>query len=250
MTAALDIRDVRKAFGGLRAVAGCSFALETPGIYGLIGPNGAGKTTLFDIITGRHVPDGGAILVDGADIAGIAPHRLGGIGMARTFQECRVFPELSCLDNVLFAVQPKSLAGALGQAFTRSAANRRTHEAEARRLLQLATLDRYADSPAGMLSYGQRRLLEIVSALMTRPRLLLLDEPASGVNPALLNVLRDVLLAMHRERPMVVLVIEHNMEFIMELSDRIIVMHQGAVLEEGTPAAIQASPRVIEAYLG
>ncbi len=250
MSALLEIRDVHKAFGGVRALTGCAFAIERPGIYGLIGPNGAGKTTLFDVITGRLAPDRGTILVEDREIQGQDPHTLVELGLSRTFQECRIFPEMSCLDNILFAAQPKGLAGALRQAFTRSQAARRSVEDEARRLLRLATLERYADAPASVLSFGQRRLLEIVSTLITRPRLLLLDEPASGVNPTLLNVLRDILIALHRERPVVFLIVEHNMEFIMELSDRIIVMHQGAVLEEGTPAAIQASPRVIEAYLG
>ena len=246
---ALEIRDVRKAFGGLQALAGCSFTLDRPGIYGLIGPNGAGKTTLFDVITGRQRPDRGSVLVEGRERP-LAPHRLAGLGMARTFQECRVFPEMTCLENVLFATQPKRLGLTLGQALSRSAAHRRLHKAEARQWLQLASLERYADEPADILSFGQRRLLEIAAALVTRPRLLLLDEPAAGVNPALLAVLRDVLLAQQRAQPAVVLIIEHNMEFIMELSERIIVMHQGSVLEDGPPAAIQASPRVIEAYLG
>ncbi|HTP84644.1 MAG TPA: ABC transporter ATP-binding protein [Alphaproteobacteria bacterium] len=245
----LEIRDVRKAFGGLQALAGCTFSLDRPGIYGLIGPNGAGKTTLFDVITGRQRPDHGRVLVAGSERP-LAPHALAGLGMARTFQECRVFPELTCLENMLFATQPKGLGSTLRHAFGRSAVHRRTHEAEARRWLQLATLERYADEPAEILSFGQRRLLEIAAVLVTRPRLLLLDEPAAGVNPALLAVLRDVLLGQQRARPAVVLIIEHNMEFIMDVSERIIVMHQGAVLEEGSPAAIQASPRVIEAYLG
>jgi len=246
---ALAIRDVRKAFGGLQALAGCTFTLDRPGIYGLIGPNGAGKTTLFDVITGRQRPDRGRVLIDGRERP-LAPHTLAGFGMARTFQECRVFPEMTCLDNLLFATQPKRLRQTLRQAFSRSAAHRRAHEAEMRRWLQLASLEPYADEPADILSFGQRRLLEIAAALATRPRLLLLDEPAAGVNPALLAVLRDVLLAQQRAQPAVVLIIEHNMEFIMDISERIVVMHQGVVLEEGPPAAIQASPRVIEAYLG
>jgi len=250
MTAPLEIRGVRKAFGGLQALAGASFRLPAPGIYGLIGPNGAGKTTLFDVITGRQRPDDGAVLIEGTDRSGTAPHALAALGVARTFQECRVFPEMTCLENMLFATRPKGLAAALAQAATRSQAHREAREPEARRLLALARLDRCADARADVLSYGQRRLLEIAAALVTQPRLLLLDEPASGVNPALLESLREVLLAEQRERPTTVLVIEHNMEFIMELSERIVVMHQGAVLEEGTPAQIQASPRVIEAYLG
>lgn len=245
----LEIRDVRKAFGGLQALAGCSFTLDRPGIYGLIGPNGAGKTTLFDVITGRVRPDHGAVLFDGDDRTGVEPHALAALGMARTFQECRIFPQLTCLENMLFATQPKRLGRTLVQAVSRSAKHRDAHEAEARRWLQLAKLDQYADEPADILSFGQRRLLEIVAALVTEPRLLLLDEPAAGVNPALIGTLRDVLLAQQRERLAVVLVIEHNMEFVMDISERIIVMHQGAVLEDGPPAAIQTSQRVIDCYL-
>ncbi len=246
----LEIRDVRKAFGGLQALAGCSFTLDRPGIYGLIGPNGAGKTTLFDVITGRQRPDRGSVLIEGVERRRLAPHTLARLGMARTFQECRIFPAMTCLENVLFATQPKGLGPTLRQALSRSTGHRRVHEAEALDWLRLARLERYADDRADILSFGQRRLLEIVSALATKPRLLLLDEPAAGVNPALLGTLREVLLARQRERPAVVLIIEHNMEFIMDLSERIVVMHHGTVLEEGAPAAIQASPRVIESYLG
>jgi ABC-type branched-subunit amino acid transport system ATPase component len=205
---------------------------------------------LFDVITGRHIPDGGAVVLDGDDIHGRSPDALVRLGMARTFQECRVFPELTCLENVLFAVQSKSLTRTLRQAFTRAMPHTGSDEAEARRLLTLATLESYADVPAAALSFGQRRLLEIVAALMSRPRILLLDEPASGVNPGLLEILRTVLVAMQREHPALVLIVEHNTDFIMSLCDRIIVMHQGTVLEEGPPAAIQKSDRVIEAYLG
>ncbi len=250
MSAALDVRDVRLAFGGVQALSGVRFSLPPSGIFGLIGPNGAGKTTLFDVITGRRLPDAGTIALDGREIQGRAPHALARLGMARTFQECRVFPELTCLENVLFAVQPRSIAHTLRLAFSRATPHSPADEAEARRLLSLATLDAYADAPASALSFGQRRLLEIVAALMSHPRVLLLDEPASGVNPGLLDVLRTFLLAMQKERPALLLIVEHNMDFIMGMSDRIIVMHQGAVLEEGPPAAIQASQKVIEAYLG
>lgn len=246
----LEVRDLRKAFGGLQALAGCSFTLDRPGVYGLIGPNGAGKTTLFDVITGRQQPDRGSVLIDGAARRRLAPGALAALGLARTFQECRVFPEMTCLENVLFATQPKGLGRTLRQAIGRSTMNHRSREDEARRWLRLANLEKYADDPADILSFGQRRLLEIASALVTRPRLLLLDEPAAGVNPALLGTLRDVLLAQQQEHPAVVLIIEHNMEFIMDISEHVIVMHQGAVLEEGPPAAIQASPRVIDSYLG
>jgi ABC-type branched-subunit amino acid transport system ATPase component len=158
--------------------------------------------------------------------------------------------EETCLDNVLFAAQDKRLAAEFGQTLTRRKRAREAAAEEARRLLRLVDLDAYADRPAGSLSYGQRRLLEVVSTLITQPRILLLDEPASGVNPTLLNTLRDFLRRMHEERQIVLLIVEHNMEFIMSLASHIIVLHQGRVLEQGTPQQVQASPRVIEAYLG
>jgi len=230
---ALAIHGIEKRYGGVTALAGCSFEIPGPGIYGLIGPNGAGKTTLFDVIAGNTPPDRGRVTIDGADVTGLAPHRLASLGVARSFQECRVFPEFTCLQNLLFSGRRHEAA-----------------QAEARRLLELVRLESHADQPAAALSFGQRRLLEIVATFMQRPRLLLLDEPAAGVNPVLLETLSQFIRAMFRERPSVLLVIEHNMEFVMALAGEIVVMHQGAVLERGTPQAIQASERVIEAYLG
>jgi len=232
---ALAVRALEKRYGGLTALAGCSFAIEGPGIYGLIGPNGAGKTTLFDVIAGATPPDRGEVTLQDRRVSGLAPHRLVRLGIARSFQECRVFPEYTCLENL---------------AFSRIALGSRPDLQEARRLLELVGLEAYADEPAASLSFGQRRLLEIVGTFLQRPRVLLLDEPSAGVNPALLEILSAFILKMHAERPGLLLVIEHNMEFIMGLAADIIVMHQGAVLERGTPQAIQASPRVIEAYLG
>ena len=230
----LEVREVSKRYGGVVALAGCSVTIERPGIYGLIGPNGAGKTTLFDVITGATLPDFGNVTIEGKDVTGVAPHRLKAISVARTFQECRVFPEFSCLENLLFALQFHGVG----------------RREEARRLLKLVNLDGYADEPASSLSFGQRRLLEIIGTFIVEPRFLLLDEPASGVNPMLLETLSEFLRTMYRERPGVFLIVEHNMQFIMQLASELIVMHQGAVLDRGTPEAIQASPRVIDAYLG
>ncbi len=250
MSAILEVDNVAKSFGGVRAVDGASFRLTLPGIYGLIGPNGAGKTTLFDVICGRQFADTGTVSLAGERIDHMQVHQRARLGLARTFQECRVLEQETCLDNILFAAQDKHLGYELLQAVSRGRGARQSVTEEAERLLDLVNLQRYAYEPAGNLSYGQRRLLEIVSSLIARPRLLLLDEPASGINPTLLDTLHDFLLRILAERKIVLLVVEHNMEFIMSLASHILVMHQGRVLAEGPPAAIQANPHVIEAYLG
>jgi ABC-type branched-subunit amino acid transport system ATPase component len=250
MAPVLEVERISKSFGGITALDDVGFEIAGPGMYGLIGPNGAGKTTLFDVICGRQDADRGAVRFRGARIDALRSHSRARLGFARTFQECRVLPEETCLDNILFAAQDKRLGSELFGAFTRSFPDRAANLDEARRLLRLINLERYADSPAGVLSYGQRRLLEIASTLITKPEILMLDEPASGVNPTLLNTLHDFLNAMFAERPVVMLIVEHNMEFIMSLASWIVVMHQGRVLEQGTPATVQADERVIEAYLG
>lgn len=246
----LAVEQLDKRFGGVHALAGASFAIAEAGIVGLIGPNGAGKTTLFDMVAGRQFPDGGRVLLDGRDVTMLPPERRAALGLARTFQECRVFPEWTLRENLLFAARPRSFASALARAFTRRERLPQGADARAKELLSLATLDAYADAPASILSFGQRRMLEIASALMTRPRWLLLDEPAAGINPGLLDALARFLRAAHAAQGGLFLIVEHNMDFIMGLAGRIIVMHQGTVLDDGAPAAIQASPRVIEAYLG
>ena len=250
MSPILEVSHVSKSFGGIKAIDGATFSLGQPGIYGLIGPNGAGKTTMFDVICGRQVADAGEVRFHSERIDGVRPYRLARQGLARTFQECRVLPEETCLDNVLFAAQDKRLGAEVLQALTRNRGPRARAEEEARRLLRLINLERYADHPAGALSYGQRRLLEIVSCLMSKPRILLLDEPASGINPTLLNTLRDFLVEIYEETKIVFLIVEHNMEFIMSLASEIVVMHQGRVLMQGTPERVQSDKGVIDAYLG
>ena len=250
MSPILEVSGVSKAFGGIKAVDGASFSLPESGIYGLIGPNGAGKTTMFDIICGRQDADAGEIRFQSERIDGKRPFRLARRGLSRTFQECRVLPEETCLENVLFGAQDKTLASEIVQAVTRGRGARAKAEDEARRLLRLINLERYADRPASDLSYGQRRLLEIVSCMMSKPKILLLDEPASGINPSLLNILRDFLVEIHKETRIAFLIVEHNMEFIMSLAREIVVMHQGRVLMQGTPDRVQSDKGVIDAYLG
>lgn len=246
----LEIKGLRKAYGGIHALDDAGFVIDSPGLYGLIGPNGAGKTTLFDVVAGTVQADSGHVRFGGQEITGWPSHRRALGGIARSFQECRVLPEETCLDNVLFAAQPKGLGACVQQLLTRSNAHRRRITDEAMRLLGLVRLQGHAQTPAGQLSFGQKRLLELVSIFMSSPRLLLLDEPASGVNPALLEVLSDFIRTMYAEEARAFLIVEHNMEFIMALASDIIVMHQGKVLERGSPEAVQASPRVLEAYLG
>lgn len=246
----LRLQSLTKHYGGILALDGAGFDIEGPGIYGLIGPNGAGKTTLFDAIAGTVTPDSGQVWLQGRDVTGFPAHRMAALGVARTFQECRILAEETCLDNVLFAAQPKGLAASLAQVFTRAEGHRRTFKDEAMRLLSLVRLQDYAYTPASQLSFGQRRLLEIVSTFISAPEIFLLDEPASGVNPSLLQVLGDFIRTMYAERPRVFLLVEHNMEFVMSIAQDIIVMHQGRVLERGSPEQIQGSPQVLEAYLG
>ncbi len=246
----LSLQGLEKRYGGISALAGAGFTIDKPGIVGLIGPNGAGKTTLFDAVAGDTVLDAGSIHLDGRRVSGLPSHRVAALGVARSFQECRVLPDFSCLDNLLFCSQDKSLGWSIAQVFTRSGGERARLLGRARELLAMVNLEAYADEPAASLSFGQRRLLEIVGAFIGEPRVLLLDEPAAGVNPAMLEVLSAFIARMYAERPCVFLVVEHNMEFIMALAHEVVVMHQGAVLERGPPEAVQASDRVLEAYLG
>ena len=246
----LRIQSLGKRYGGGVALDSVSLDIAGAGIYGLIGPNGAGKTTLFDCLAGTTEPDQGQVWLQGQEVTGWPAHRMAGLGVARTFQECRILPEETCLNNVLFAAQPQGLAGNLVQIFTRSRGHRVAAVDEAMRLLQLVRLQDHAHAPAAELSFGQRRLLEIVSTFMAQPEMLLLDEPASGVNPSLLQVLGDFVKTMMAERPRVMLLVEHNMAFVMDMAQDIIVMHQGQVLERGSPAQVQASAKVVEAYLG
>jgi ABC-type branched-subunit amino acid transport system ATPase component len=245
MTAFLEVSGIQRRFGGRLALDHVEFRIETPGLIGLIGPNGAGKTTLFDIICGRQSADAGMVSLFGQDMTGAAPYRLARAGLARSFQECRVLAEETCLDNMMFAAQDKRLLNGLIRLRSPAASRR-----EALELLEMVGLSSHAEHHASDLSFGQRRLLEIASLMMGAPRILLLDEPASGVNPSMLAILSRFLRERAAALGLLLVIVEHNMEFIMAMSDRIIVMHQGRVLADAPQAAIQTDPAVIEAYLG
>src|SRR5688572_20429171 len=233
MSAILEIKDVTKQFGGVTAVNRVSLSLEPGRIYGLIGPNGSGKTTLFNCITGVDPPDSGAIALQNQRIDRLKPHQIFHLGIGRTFQVIRVFPELTALENLLVVTE-----GDLAKA-----------RARAGELLGLVRLERLAGEYAGNLSYGQQKLLEFVRVLMTDPQLVLLDEPAAGVNRTLLNDLLDAVRAL-RDRGRTVFLVEHDMKVVMGLCETVFVLDHGEKLAEGPPGAIQADERVIEAYFG
>ncbi len=240
-----------KTFDSLRAVDGVSFVLQSGTITGLIGPNGAGKTTLFNTIAGIYKPDAGTIAFDGERIDGLTPDRLFGRGLARTFQIPRPFAEMTVLENVMLAATNQD-----GERFWRNwlrhdqigRAERALRE-RAMAILEFTTLDRLAGEPARTLSGGQQKLLELARILVGEPKVILLDEPAAGVNPALMDTLVEKIVALNR-RGVTFLVIEHNMDLVMSVCSPILVMAQGRLILEGTAEQVSNDPRVIDAYLG
>jgi branched-chain amino acid transport system ATP-binding protein len=246
MTALLDVAEIRKSYGAIKAVDGVSLTVTAGEILGVIGPNGSGKTTLFNTILGQVSPDAGRVLFEGEDITGLAALRLARRGIGRTFQSLQVFGRLSVRDNLIAAGQ-EFLDTAPQRLFARPDAGLGERADE---MIALFNLGHVAKREAGRLSYGQQKLVDIAMAFMPAPRLVLLDEPCAGVNPALIEELLGLLLRLNREQGGSFIVIEHNMDFVMRLCGRVICMAQGAVLAEGSPEAIRANKVVLEAYLG
>jgi len=241
----LEVRNVRKAFGGVVANADVSIDVESGAIVGLIGPNGSGKTTLFNSVVGHHPIDGGTVRFDGHTITGLSMAQTARRGLVRTFQQSHLFDRLSCLDNVRIA---DSHAGEATTDMLRGLP--RESRERALQLLDFAGLYEERQTAAGELSFGQRKLLELAMALMSKPKLLLLDEPTAGVNPTMINGVVARLLRAHAEMGITLVVIEHNMRVIMSLAHRIYCLAQGRVLAAGAPDEVRSDPRVIEAYLG
>jgi branched-chain amino acid transport system ATP-binding protein len=248
----LEVQSLTHSFGGLSALSDVSIRIDEHELAGVIGPNGAGKTTLFNIITGIYSPTKGNIFYKGAEIAGVSPNRIASLGIARTFQNIRLFKELSVLDNVRTAHYSGSKYGPLSALFKAPGYRReeRKIQERSRELLSLFHLDRHSAEKSKNLSYGLQRRLEIARALALKPKLLLLDEPAAGMNPQEIDRLMELILWIRKEFNLAILLIEHQMQLVMNICEKLTVLDFGVVIGEGKPHEVQENQRVLEAYLG
>ena len=249
---ALEVRGLSKAFGGVKAIDAFSFEVDAHDIVGIIGPNGAGKTTVFNLLTGVYPLDAGRVVLDGKELTGLPQHAITRAGIARTFQNIRLFRGLNVLENVMTAADPYSDYNLLDVCFFTPRKRRREHAVreQSRNYLRIVGLEGYEKERPESLPYGLQRKLELARALATNPRVLLLDEPAAGLNPSEVRAFIDLARTIHRQFQFSIIIIEHRLEVVMELSSKIFVLNFGKLLASGTPAEIVCHKAVTEAYLG
>ena len=248
----LEVEDISIAFGGIRAVDGISFSVERGDVFSIIGPNGAGKTSVFNLVSRVCPLGGGRVRFEDRDISRLAPHAVAQAGIARTFQNIKLFDNASVLDNLMLGRYSHNRVGLAGQCLFLPAARRQVLADRARveEVIEFLELERVRDKPAGGLPYGVRKVIELGRALLTEPRLLLLDEPSSGLSPEERHEMIFWIQDIHRKLGITLLIIEHDMNLVSAVSNRVLAMNHGAVLATGTPREVQAHPAVITAYLG